>query len=272
MNRITLALLAIASVAIMNVAQAACRHSWTIGVYNHLPFQGFDSDGNPTGIEVDLIRQVATQMGCQVTFKDIPWQRQLNYAKTGEVDIVMGAGIREDRKAFLYFFSPYIYEPSVFVMLPQQQVQYPISSLDDVTKMNAEFKIAALIGASYSQAYADWIKKAPSRQHVDFVSTNEISMRLLLAKRVQAALFADPHEPYIVLRKMNIKPDIVVFPIDIERREDNYAYFTYSKHKFTQDDARAINERVVATIKSKAFAQDLRKYFSDSEIRVLLTH
>lgn len=272
MKHIILALLTISMILTANIAQAACDHPWVIGVYEHPPFQGFDKNGTPIGVEVELIQQVATQMKCQVIFKNIPWQRQLNYAKTGEVDIVMGAGIREDRKETLYFFSPYIYEPSVFVMLAQRRAQTPINSLEDVKKMGKAFKIAALIGASYSQAYADWIKNPEAMQHIDFAHSTEIIMKLLLARHVDAALFSDPHEPYEVLKNMNLKADIVVFPIDIASKEDNYAYFAYSKKKFTADDARAINDKIVATVKSKPFTHTLRKYFSNNEIKVLLSH
>jgi len=271
MNRMLIALLTIVMLAAASTAQAACRHAWVIGVYDPPPFQSFAPDGTPTGVEVDLIRQVATQMQCPVTFKNIPWLRQLNYAKSGDVDIVMGAGIRADRKQYLYFFSPYIYEPSVFVMLAQQRAQMPINSLQDVTRANEDFKVAALLGASYSQAYADWIKDPQSMRHMNLVDTNETTMKLLLARHVAAALFSDPHEPFQVLHQMNLKADLVVFPIDIEGKEDNYAYFAYSKKRFTIDDARTINDRLVATVKSADFSSDLRKYFSDSEIKVLLS-
>ncbi|GGY03533.1 substrate-binding periplasmic protein [Paludibacterium paludis] len=248
---------------------AACDRPWRVGVYDHLPFQGFTARGEPTGIEVDLVKLAAARSGCQVRFESIPWKRQLSYAERGAVDFVMGAGKRKDREAYLYYFEPYIYEPSVFIQLEKAARLHPLTSLQGITREKESFMVAALNGASYSQSYDELLKNPDFVRHLSYTPSNEISVRLLLAGRVDIALFADLHEPDEIFRRLGIREKIRIYPVDESSREDEYAYFAFSKKAL--DDVRAgeINAAIIAITRSPAFEAMLLKYFTDSEIRVL---
>lgn len=221
-------------------------------------------------VSIRLIKLAATKTGCRVLFENIPWKRQLSYAETGLVDVVMGAGKRKDRAVYLYYFEPYLYEPSVFVQLEKTAARHPIDSLRDTVAESSHFAIAALNGASYSQSYDELLKNPSFASHLRYTPSNEISIRLLLAQRVDLALFADPHEPVAILKTLGLRERIKLTPVDISSDEDDYAYFAYSKKAMSEAKAKEINDAILSITHSSGFEHLLRSYFTENEIRVLV--
>ena len=54
------------------------------------PFNYFDEDGVPTGIDVDLATEAFGRMGYQVEVHNIDWEKKKDLLKSGELDCIMG--------------------------------------------------------------------------------------------------------------------------------------------------------------------------------------
>jgi polar amino acid transport system substrate-binding protein len=72
-------------------------------------------DGQLKGIDADIVRRVAAQLGYKVEFAPYPWKRVLKMAERKEIDGVLNLAPTKQRKRFLYFVStPISEETSVF--------------------------------------------------------------------------------------------------------------------------------------------------------------
>lgn len=63
----------------------------------------FAKGGQATGLHIDIIAQAMKNLGHQVVFKPLPWQRCLEEAKTGRVDGVATASYKPERAEFLNY-------------------------------------------------------------------------------------------------------------------------------------------------------------------------
>ena len=78
----------------------------TMGWESRAPYQ-FERNGNITGIDVEIFRQAADGINCDVSFVEKSWTELLTGLEKGEVDVLAGATITPDREVFANFSTPY---------------------------------------------------------------------------------------------------------------------------------------------------------------------
>lgn len=80
------------------------------------PFSLKDERGALSGIDVDLINEIAKTEGFAVEFFELPWQQVLPAIEKGEYDIAINGINYSDERAAKYGVSnPYLYNPSAFM-------------------------------------------------------------------------------------------------------------------------------------------------------------
>lgn len=80
------------------------------------PFSFKDERGTLTGIDIDLINEIAKVEGFSVEVFELPWQRVLPAIEKGEYDIaVNGINYSEERATNYGVSNPYLYNPSAFM-------------------------------------------------------------------------------------------------------------------------------------------------------------
>ena len=84
-----------------------------MGDYDYPPFEYNDSNGNPTGFNVDLIRSVAAVMNLNLQIKLGPWDDVRKKLENRQIDIVLGmfkTPAREKKADFTipHFISTYV--------------------------------------------------------------------------------------------------------------------------------------------------------------------
>ena len=72
------------------------------------PFEMTDTDGNPAGISVDIVKAFGEYLGRPVEIENIAWDGLIPSLKTGKVDMVLSSmTITEERKESVDFSDPY---------------------------------------------------------------------------------------------------------------------------------------------------------------------
>ena len=80
------------------------------------PYHYMDPKGNLQGLDVELVRAMAAEAGCSVSFERDNWASLLGRIRTGEIDLISGATRTPERDEFAMFSSPYrIEEFGLFV-------------------------------------------------------------------------------------------------------------------------------------------------------------
>jgi len=95
------------------------------------PYQYKDAAGNLTGIDLDIIREIARRLDIEVEFQAVPWKRSLVSVEKGLVDGLVGALKNPEREEYMFFTSEPIHIQKNVIMAPKDS-GLSVSSLDDL--------------------------------------------------------------------------------------------------------------------------------------------
>ena len=87
-----------------------------IGSDNYVPYSYLDSDGNFTGIDVEIAREACRRMGYTPVFKQIVWDNKDIYLNEGAVDCLWGCFTMTDREDKYNWAGPYMYSRHIVVV------------------------------------------------------------------------------------------------------------------------------------------------------------
>ena len=99
-----------------------------IGSDNYVPYSYLDSDGNFTGIDVEIAREACRRMGYTPVFKQIVWDNKDIYLKEGAVDCLWGCFTMTGREDKYNWAGPYMYSRQIVVVNKDSGIE----NLDDL--------------------------------------------------------------------------------------------------------------------------------------------
>lgn len=110
-----------------------------------------DADGKEifSGVDVDIVREIAQRMKLDVRFVSCPWARCLSMLKDGQADLLSSAYRKPDRELFLNYFSkPYLASlPIAFYF--KKNKNFTIEKYEDLYN----YSIGVLGDASYFERF-----------------------------------------------------------------------------------------------------------------------
>lgn len=77
-----------------------------MGWESRAPYQ-YERNGEITGIDVQIFKQAADKVNCDVSFVEKTWAELLTDLEKGEVDVLAGATVTPARESFASFSAPY---------------------------------------------------------------------------------------------------------------------------------------------------------------------
>ena len=104
----------------------------TIGSADYAPFMNLDNNGNPTGIDVEIITEAFNRVGYDVEFVAIHWEDKDKLLESGAVDCVSGGFTIEGREDSYLWTKPYMHSNQVVVVNSSSSIQ-TLSDLDGKT-------------------------------------------------------------------------------------------------------------------------------------------
>jgi polar amino acid transport system substrate-binding protein len=97
------------------------------------PFETVDSSSNPSGISVDIAKELGEFMGREIEIVDLPFGSLITSLQTGEIDIIIASmSITPARQETIDFTNPYVYFPLVTLVNKAFVDANNIQSIDDV--------------------------------------------------------------------------------------------------------------------------------------------
>ncbi len=85
------------------VLQCRAQDEITIGISTGYPPYYYKKNGEFEGLCVDLVNQVAENLGVKIQYQEYPWKRLLGSAEKGLVDAIMPLFRTKEREEFLLF-------------------------------------------------------------------------------------------------------------------------------------------------------------------------
>jgi len=91
---------------------------------NFPPFEFLGSDGKPTGVDMEIAKVIANELGVELEIKEADFDSILMAINTGAGDIaITGMTITEDRKEGVDFSVPYINSVQYFILLENSDIK-----------------------------------------------------------------------------------------------------------------------------------------------------
>ena len=88
----------------------------TVGSEDYPPFTDLDNNGDPTGLDMDILREAFDRIGYDIRFVEINWEDKDKFLETGEVDCVSGGFTVESREDDYLWVGPYLSSNQVVVV------------------------------------------------------------------------------------------------------------------------------------------------------------
>lgn len=120
-------LLAIFIVATFMISLCSCKNETiiddddnrsviTIGSSDYPPFMDLDNNGNPTGIDVDILEEAFDRIGYDIRFVTISWENKDDLLKSKDIDCVTGGFTINGREDDYLWIGPYMNSNQVIVV------------------------------------------------------------------------------------------------------------------------------------------------------------
>lgn len=108
-----------------------------VGVSANAPPLIYKKDKKITGLESSLALQLAEYLGKDVSFVEVPWNKQFEYLQDGKTDIVMsGLTITRERGYLVDFTTPYLRSGQIMLVRLEDRLKFSTG-------------ITSLIGTTY---------------------------------------------------------------------------------------------------------------------------
>jgi len=107
------------------------------------PFEYMDENGNLTGFDIDLIREIGKRLKLEVQIDDMPFDSLLAAVQEGKIDLIIaGMNYTEERDQKVDFTDPYYSSETVLLVVESFSDQ--LNTSEDITK----YRLGTQIGTT----------------------------------------------------------------------------------------------------------------------------
>lgn len=229
--------------------------SMTMGWEQWKPFQYQDEDSRLTGFDIELVRTILTDLGCQLNFKEINWARGIVETRSGKLDMLPHADYADDRAEWAYFSEPYREVSQVLYVKPGDSGRYPFKKPADI--MSSDFVLGVGRGVFIGDKFAELMTDAEFNEHIVYIPTDEMQQyRMLHAGRIDGYVrSATAMESLRELIGDELRLEIHPLPILTSRQ-----HFLFSKKSVNQYFVDRFNASLNKLIESGIYS-DLESQF-----------
>jgi len=234
--------LVLAAAGATALAQAAACGPYRVALYEYgaLAFKNTGPLGlSPTGIDVDVVEEVARRTGCRfTTFVDSRVRTWTDLA-SGALDMTVSAIETGERKGFARFV---IYLSGRNRLLVRADLASTVTTLQAFTE-RSRLRLAVVKGFKHGPRWDPWIEQLRQQGRVDeYADANQAAHLVAIGRN--AAFLSEPvvWERILADAKLSGRVAIIdAFP------DDNYAAgFALSLARVREEDARKIQDAVAA--------------------------
>lgn len=230
-------ILLISVVILAGQAQAqVCDKPLVLGWEPWEPYQYVNRRGDLVGLDVEMVTAIIENMGCKLSYKELPWKRHLNLLKKGSIDLASGASKTAEREEFAYFSAPYRVESAALFVKKGKSEAYKLTKLEDISAIG--FKLGVTRGYYYGENYEKLSSDEKFTAQLDEVHNDSFNYYKLQKDRIDGFL-ADVPSAIAGLKSEALLDTVERHPLKIY--EDDI-YVMFSKQSTSQEMVEAFNK------------------------------
>ncbi len=211
------------------------RVGWTpYGVYTFA-----DADGQVRGIDADLITATAAEIGCHVSFRELPWARILLELRNGQIDATCSASRTEEREAFALFSDTYrMSEVAIFVRR-NEAPRFPLASFADIVP--TKFRLGIISGYYYGDTFVRLSQDPAFVAQLDLGTSYAVNIQKLLNGRIDGVLVDDVGVMRGEVKKLGASAMVERHPLIISQEA---LHFMFSRASVAPQTVTAVNAAI----------------------------
>ncbi|HZH58948.1 MAG TPA: amino acid ABC transporter substrate-binding protein [Metabacillus sp.] len=214
----------------------------TEGTY--APFTFHNEEGELTGYDVEVIKEVAKRMGVEVEFMETQWDSMFAGLNSERFDLIANqVGINEDRLANYDFSTPYTYSSSVIVTPAGNN---DIISFEDLKGKKSAQSLTSNYGAIAEENGAELIGVEGLAQSIELIKQGRADVTV--------------NDKLAVLDYMKAQNDESV---KIVAESDDVSEMAFTFNKGNEELVEAVNEQLAAMKEDGTLAKISKEWFGE---------
>ena len=223
----------------------------TMGWESRAPYQ-FERNGEITGIDVQIFKQAADKVNCDVSFVEKSWAELLTDLEKGEVDVLAGATITPAREDFANF-SP-TYRDESFTLFIRSGNTYDGDSLTGFLSRSQK------IGITSDYFYGEEVYELMNHPQYSSLfidsKSGEQSFFNILYSELDGVL-ADPVEGHYIIKRKRLDDRIKASNVHIP--SDSVA-FMFSKKSIKDQQLAGLKQAVKDLVDNKQIDEIISQF------------
>jgi len=200
-----------------------------------------DQKGAVTGSDIELMRTLAQEIGCTITFKQLPWTRHLLELQAGRIDVATSVRWTAERDAFGWFSDLYRHDEMALYVLRGAVGNLRLTELAALPKTG--FKLGIIGGYYYGPELEALMADPAFAQQIEVASDYATNLRKLIHGRIDGVLADDVTVVIAAAKSLGLHERIEQHPLVIS---GNVSHLLFSKKSVTPALVAAVNARLAA--------------------------
>ncbi|RLL44927.1 amino acid ABC transporter substrate-binding protein [Oceanobacillus piezotolerans] len=214
----------------------------TEGVY--APFSFHNEEGELTGYDVEVIKEVANRLGVEVDFQETQWDSMFAGLNSERFDLIANqVGINEERLENYDFSIPYTYSSAVVVVPADNE---DITSFED------------LEGKQSAQSLTSNYGSIAEENGAELVGVEGLSQAIELIKQGRADVTVN--DKLAVLDYIKQQGDE---SIKVVAEADEHSEMAFTFNKGNEELVEAVNEQLEAMLEDGTLAEISEEWFGE---------
>jgi polar amino acid transport system substrate-binding protein len=194
-------------------ALAADSCTLRVGWEPYAPFTFAGEDGEATGIDIDLVKAIADDIGCSVSLVELPWARIIKEVQQGMLDVATSSSWTEERARWALFSKPYR-ETEIAIYVRRGEVpRFDLKSLADIP--DQELRLGVVVDYYYGEALTDAERDPDFAAWIDGAPDYPTSILKLVNGRIDGFLVEDIAVMEAELERMGASERVERYPLHI---------------------------------------------------------
>jgi polar amino acid transport system substrate-binding protein len=211
--------------------------SLRVGWESYGPFTFRDSDGTLTGADIVLIKAIAKEIGCELSFRGMPWNRILLEIKKGAVDVTSSTSWTKERDEWAWFSAPYR-KPQVALFVRKDEARNDrLDALADVPRLG--FRLGVIEGYFLGEDVARHMADPAFAALVEGAADYAINLNKLMHGRIDGFLVDDVDVLRAEARALGVLDAVERHPLQVEGVNLHYMF---SRVSVSRETVRAFDQ------------------------------
>jgi len=153
------------------------------------PYQYFSESGKPIGLQIELLKQIATEANCTFNFVQQSFSQNVSDIRDGKLDMMPDITVTDKRRLFAYFSEPYRHEIQILYVKSEFFERCKDQSLETI--LSRDFRL----GLSKSNFYGEKLESIKNdltfKDNLVFLDKNSQGIAAIVSGKIDG-YFEDP--------------------------------------------------------------------------------